>query len=141
MFKKIKKLLVYAVASVMTLTSFIQPAAAAMIGTDQMMAAQARSAHHAKIADALGRPEVLAGLEQYGVSWADAEARVAALTDAEAAELAGRIDALPAGGDALSILGAIVLILIITDLIGVTHVFPFIRPIMSSGDSGDRNRN
>lgn len=139
MFKKIKQLFVYVLAGVMTVASFIQPATAAMIGTDQLMAAQEGSVHRAKIGDALSRPEVLASLEQYGVSRADAEARVAALTDAEAAQLAAGIDTLPAGGDGLAILGGIVLILIITDLIGVTNVFPFIDPMMNAGASGDSN--
>lgn len=133
MFKKIKKLFVYAIASLMTIVSFVQPASAAMIGTDQMMAAQSRDQNQAKIAAALSRPEVAVQLERFGVDKADAHARVAALTDAEAAALASKVDSLPAGGDALGILGGIVLILLVTDLIGVTSIFPFIRPVMGSG--------
>jgi hypothetical protein len=56
--------------------------------------------------------------------------RVGALTDAEAAELAGRIDELPAGG--VGILGAILivfLVLLLTDILGYTKVFPFTRPM------------
>ena len=58
---------------------------------------------------------------------------IAALTDEEARELAARIDALPAGGDGVgSVVGALVLvfiILLITDLLGWTKVFPFTRTI------------
>jgi hypothetical protein len=56
------------------------------------------------------------------------KARVAALTDAEAAELAARIDELPAGG--VSVLGAaliVFLVLLLTDILGYTKVFPFTR--------------
>lgn len=137
MLKKIKKSVIYFIVSALSLASFVQPASAAMIGTDQVMAAHTASQNQAKIADALSRPEVASELERFGVSQADAEARVAALTDAEAAALASRIDSLPAGGDGLAVLGGIVLILIVTDLIGVTDIFPFINKANSSGSSGN----
>jgi hypothetical protein len=66
----------------------------------------------------------------YGVSPADVKARVAALTDDEAAELAARIDELPAGG--VSILGValiVFLVLLLTDILGYTKVFPFTKPM------------
>jgi hypothetical protein len=58
------------------------------------------------------------------------KARIAALTDAEAAELAARIEELPAAG--ISILGAalvVFLVLLLTDILGYTKVFPFTRPM------------
>jgi len=61
---------------------------------------------------------------------ADVQARVAALTDEEVAQLAGQLDRLPAGGE--GIIGALVivfLVLLITDLLGLTKVFPFTRPV------------
>lgn len=51
-----------------------------------------------RIAVVLDREEIAAQLATYGITQADAKARVAALTDEEATELAGRIDTLPAGG-------------------------------------------
>jgi hypothetical protein len=98
-------------------------------------------AHAAMVAthDALGRERLLIVLDRadlqvqlqgYGVSPDDVRARVAALTDAEAAALAARIDELPAGG--VSILSAILivfLVLLLTDILGYTKVFPFTRPI------------
>ena len=53
---------------------------------------------------------------------------MAALTDAETATLAGQIENLPAGGD--SIVGALVfifLVLLVTDILGLTKVYPFTR--------------
>ena len=59
------------------------------------------------------------------------EARVAALSDEEIEKIAGRIDELPAGQGAVgAIIGAAVLIfiiLLITDLIGLTSVFGFTK--------------
>jgi len=72
-------------------------------------------------------------LESYGVNRAEVSARVAALSDDEAAQLASRLDALPAGGDGVeALVGALLLvfiILLITDILGFTKVFPFTKPI------------
>jgi len=101
------------------------PAQAALVSTGSALGADRE-----RIARMLDRTEVQAQLQAYGVSAADVKARVAALTDAEAAELAARIDELPAGG--VSILGAILivfLVLLLTDILGYTKVFPFTRPM------------
>jgi hypothetical protein len=102
------------------------PAQAGIVSTDMALA----SAERDRIASMLERADVRAQLEAYGVRAADVKARVAALTDEEAAQLAGRLDSLPAGGD--GIIGALLLIfvvLLITDILGLTKVFPFTRPI------------
>ncbi len=110
-----------------TFVGFTQAVQAAMIGTEQVHNAAAARENHARIAAALDRPEVVAQLEQLGVNKADAQARVAALTDDEAASLAGRIDSLPAGGDVVGALVLIFVILLVTDILGLTKVFPFTR--------------
>jgi hypothetical protein len=106
------------------------PASAGMVATDTALAAAARD----HIGNILDRAEVGAGLEARGVSSSEAKARVAALTDAEALQLAREIDSLPAGADGgvSAIVGALVLIflvLLLTDLLGYTKVFPFTKPI------------
>lgn len=101
------------------------PAQAGMVSSTEAIGA---SGEHARILSMLDRAEVRAQLQAYGVDAADVRARVAALTDEEAAELAARIDELPAGG----IIGAIVLVflvLLLTDILGLTKVFPFTKPI------------
>ncbi|MDA8108014.1 MAG: PA2779 family protein [Betaproteobacteria bacterium] len=90
----------------------------------------AASAERDKVARMLERADVRAQLEAYGVKPADVRARVNALSDQEVAKLAGQIDSLPAGGDGL--IGALVfifLVLLVTDLLGLTKVFPFTRPV------------
>ncbi|OGA71826.1 MAG: hypothetical protein A3G81_27325 [Betaproteobacteria bacterium RIFCSPLOWO2_12_FULL_65_14] len=99
------------------------PAQAGMVGTDAVVST---SGERERIATFLEREDVRQQLQAQGVSPQDVQARVAALTDDEAAQLAGRIDSLPAGG----ILGLILLvfvILLITDILGLTKVFPFTR--------------
>lgn len=127
MFNKIKKVFIYALVSAFTMVSFTQPARAAMIGTDQVLSAQTVQQNQQKIAATLDRPEVVAQLEKFGVSKEQAQERVTALTDAEAAALADRIDTLPAGAGILETVGLVVLILIITDFLGLTRIFPFTR--------------
>lgn len=111
----------------LTAVGFTQTVQAAMIGTDQVLAANAAQQNRARIAAAMDRPEVMAQLEQLGVNSSDAKERVAALTDAEAASLADQIDSLPAGGDVVGALVLIFVILLVTDILGLTKVFPFTR--------------
>jgi hypothetical protein len=58
-------------------------------------------------------------------------ARVDSLTDAEAQRIADQIEELPAGGGFLLtfllVVGIIVVILIITDAMGYTNVFTFVK--------------
>ena len=105
------------------------PAHAGMIGTDSL----ATSGDRGRIGAMLERAEVRAGLEAYGVNPADVKARIAALSDAEAAQLAGQLDSLPAGADAgasiLWIAVFVFLVLILTDVLGLTKIFPFTRSV------------
>ena len=61
----------------------------------------------------------------------EAARRVAGLSDEEIEQIAGRLDDLPAGEGALgAVIGAILvifLVLLITDLQGLTDVFPFVK--------------
>src|SRR5262245_40635156 len=99
------------------------PAGAEIIGIENLLARE-------RVASLLERSEVQAQLQARGVSPDEVRARVAALTDAEAAELAARIDELPAGG--VGILGAaliVFLVLLLTDILGYTKIFPFTKPM------------
>ncbi len=122
------KRLIAALASLSLLTVVApMPARAALIGTEQVIHADGTA--RARVNSWLARAEVRAALVQNGVDPAQVEQRVAAMTDREAADLAGRIDQLPAGGDVLGILFAVFVILLVTDILGLTKVFPFTRPV------------
>ena len=107
------------------------PVQAGMLPTESALAGT--SAARERIASALERRDVRAQLEAYGVNPADVSARIATLSDDEAAQLAERLGTLPAGGDGVgAVVGALVLVFIIllmTDILGFTHVFPFTKPI------------
>jgi hypothetical protein len=108
----------------LSLTLHVPAANAALIGTETVIgAAAARDRIHATLA----REEVKQALVARGVSPADVQARVEALTDDEAAQLAAKLDQLPAGGDALGVLLVIFLVLLLTDILGYTDIFPFVK--------------
>ena len=79
----------------------------------------------------LAREDAQAVLRAQGIDPLEAMARVDSLTDAEAQRIVDEIEALPAGGGFfvtfLIVVGVIVIILIITDAMGYTNVFTFVR--------------
>jgi hypothetical protein len=83
-----------------------------------------------QLATALARDDVAAALRAQGVDPATVQARVDSLTDAEAQALAARVAEAPAGGsDVLGTLVFIFVLLLVTDILGFTKVFPFTRSI------------
>ncbi len=107
---------------------FVQTAQAAMIGTEQVAQARSADAARAQLNEAFARADVQARLQALGVSASDAGERVAALTDDEALRLAGEIDKAPAGG-IIEVILFVFFVLLVTDILGFTKVFPFTRSI------------
>ena len=108
-------------------------ARADMVATDRVdTQGQLRSSARARVGSFLERADVRAALESRGVSAEEAKARVAALSDSEVEGLDRKIDSLPAGAGGFETvlwIGFLVfLILLITDILGFTKVFPFTRP-------------
>lgn len=101
----------------------VQPASAALIGTDEAIALEERTIQADDIRALFSRADVQAQLVELGVDPQDAAMRVAALSDAELVEIGRSIDQLPAGGDALAVIGVVFLILIILEVVGVINVF------------------
>ncbi|HJS39692.1 MAG TPA: PA2779 family protein [Burkholderiales bacterium] len=100
------------------------PALAGIVGTETAIAGAERT----RLASLLERGELRAQLQALGVDPAEVQARVAALSDEEAARLVAEIDAAPAGGsDALVIALIVFLVLLFTDIMGYTKIFPFTR--------------
>lgn len=111
--------------------TMIQSAQAALISTEEVArvaSAEPAQAGRDRLAAALARDDVRAEMLRQGLDPAVAGERIAALTDEEAARLADHIDSAPAGG----IIGAILLVffvLLVTDILGFTKVFPFTRSV------------
>jgi hypothetical protein len=129
MLRKFRQLFICFLLTSFTFVGFTQSVQAAMIGTEQAVTAPTAQQNREKVAAALDRPDVVAELERMGVDKTEAQARVAALTDAEVASLAGRVDSMPAGGDILGVLVFVFVLLLVTDILGLTKVFPFTRSV------------
>lgn len=100
------------------------PAFAGIVSTETVVAGAERE----RLAEFIDRSEVRERLQALGVDPASAKARVAALSDDEAAQLAAQMDTMPAGGADLLVVALIVfLVLLFTDVMGYTKVFPFTR--------------
>lgn len=116
-----------ALALMLTVTLPLQTAQAGMVGTEQL--ASRHSADRERVITLLDRADVRAALEARGVDVNEAKQRVEALTDEEVAQLAGKLDDVPAGGDVLGVIVFIFLVLLVTDILGFTKVFPFTRSV------------
>jgi hypothetical protein len=107
------------------------PAQAGLIPTAQVLTGKAADPARTQVKAFLAREDVRARLAAYGLDPAMADARVDSLTDEEVTRMAQRIDGLPAGGDlgtTVVVASVIVfLVLLATDIMGYTDVFPFVE--------------
>jgi hypothetical protein len=130
MIRSLKKTFVHTMITALVFVGFTQTVQAAIISTEQVVSATAAQENRAKINAAFDRADVQAEMQKMGITPEEARARVASLTDAETASIAHRVDAIPAGGD--GIVGGLIFIfvlLLITDILGLTKVFPFTKSI------------
>jgi len=132
--KMIKYMSVFVIAALLLVDlSLPTMAQAQLITTDAVLATQAAGENRARVTAFLKRGDVQQIMVGQGVDVAEAERRVASLSDAEVAKVAQAMDQLPAGGDGIgAVIGAAVfvfLVLLITDILGFTHVFSFVKPV------------
>ena len=105
------------------------PLQAAMIGTDSLLQQEQTQFDRQQLVQMLERGDVQQQLVAMGVDVADAQMRVAQMTDSEVQQLNARLGKMPAGGDILGIVVLVFLVFVITDVIGATDIFPFIHPV------------
>lgn len=82
-----------------------------------------------QIRDLLARDDVRLEMISLGIAPAEAEARIAALTDQEIVDIAGKLDQLPAGeglGTVLIVLFIVFGIAVMLDALGMMDIFPFV---------------
>lgn len=117
-----RSLTILALTLSLAVTTAVQPAAAAMMGTAEFAPGE-RAGQLQRIDGFLAQQQVRDLLERQGVNPDDARARVAALSDAELAMISEQVDELPAGAGALAVIGVVFLILVILEIVGVINVF------------------
>lgn len=122
--KRVMALLV----SLSFLTTYSLPAYSGIVSTERMIQQQFEVMDKASLVAMFDRDDVRQQLIERGVDPDYARERVAALSDAQVEELKAGIDQLPAGSGVVGILIAVILVLIILDVVGVTNIFSFIHP-------------
>jgi hypothetical protein len=108
-----------------------QTVMASMITARTVMDAGRASAARAYIDSVLARKDVVSALVSEGIDVHEAKARIDALSNAEVVAIADHMKRLPAGGDGLGVIVAgsvvIFIVLLITDILGYTDIFPFVK--------------
>ncbi|AEP28545.1 PA2779 family protein [Brumicola nitratireducens] len=123
------KFLKASIASLIFVFSMGQ-ATAGVFSSDQVIANQQHQYNKQQVLSFVDNAEVQSKLIELGVSPAEAKQRIANMTNQELDALNNEINEMPAGG----IVGTIVTVLVVVailDLMGITDVYPFIRPIGS----------
>lgn len=104
---------------------------ASIVSTESVLDASQVQGDRERIHAFLAREEVRAQLARWGVRPGEVRARVDGLSDAEVTKLAGQLDELAAGQSVIgAVVGGIVLIflvLLLTDILGWTDIFPFVK--------------
>ena len=120
----LRNLVVVPVVSVALVCSgFSSVVSASVISTQQALSADARTAMEGEVRSSLARDDVRQAMLRLGADPLQADARVASLSDVELMKLQGQLDRLPAGGDALAVIGIVFIVLLILELTGVTNIF------------------
>lgn len=125
----IQRLIATALVPCMLLGSLPLTAQAALVTSEEILSTPAGAADRDRVTAFFSRDDVRQQLLAQGVSADDAIARVQAMSDAEVAQLADRVDRAPAGAGVVGVLFSVFLILLVTDILGFTKVFPFTRSI------------
>lgn len=98
-----------------------------LVSTQSVLADDRAGADRERINEILARADVQDQLLKQGVDLDEVDARVAALSDAEAQQMAEQLEQLPAGAGVVGALFAVFVILLVTDILGLTDVYPFTR--------------
>lgn len=129
MFQKLYKFIATLLIPVMALGSLPLVGHAGIVSSEAALVTAAGDADRTKVSGLLAREDVRQALSAQGVDTAQAIERVQAMSDAEVAQLADRVDDAPAGAGIVGTIFLVFLILLVTDILGLTAVYPFTRPI------------
>ena len=103
---------------------------AGVYSSDQVISDQQHHYNKQQVLSFVDDAQVQNKLIELGVSPADAKLRIASMTNAELEAFNSQLNEMPSGG----VVGTIVTVLVVVavlDLMGITNVYPFIRPIGS----------
>ncbi len=116
-------------AQLVLATQAVTLAQAEMLGTDAAISKYSGMANRSLLMDELQRSDVRDQIIELGVDPAEAEQRLAALSDAEIETILTQMENDSAGADIVGTLFTVFVILLVTDLLCFTRVFSFVRCI------------
>ena len=116
-----------ALAAFVGSTLYVPALQAAMVPTAAVISHAQADQERAQIVQMMSRQDVRQQFLSMGVDPAKVDSRVAALSDDEVHQLATQMNQQHAGGDILGVAVFIFLVLLITDLLGLTDIFPFVN--------------
>jgi hypothetical protein len=129
--KKISFVSLFMAAMIFLITVPYQPLFAAMVSTEATMYQIKAQDARAHLKTLISRDDIKKSLISQGIDPDEAKARVDSLSDLEAITAADQINKVPAGGGAFgALIGAaliVFLVLLITDILGYTDIFPFVK--------------
>lgn len=120
------------VSLILAITMFILPLPslfAAPISTEQVLHQERTDSIKERLQVLMAEEQVKKALQGQGVQPEWIEQRLDQLSQQELLALESQLDELPAGGSLVGTVVFIFLILIVTDLLGATNIFPVIKPI------------
>jgi len=120
---KVKRILIFFTSLTFLFTTLVGGVNAAMVETDAALSSGQRSERVSDIQSWMAQDRVRDQLTAMGVDPADARQRVAGMTSDELRMLENRIENLPAGAGAVEVIGLVFIVLLVLELVGVTHIF------------------
>jgi hypothetical protein len=122
-FVNLRSSLLHVLSVALIAGGFAQVSHAGVIETGYLVDQEARAARLGRVEVMLARDAVARQMESLGVDRSLLAERLDALSDSELALLEKHMDGQVAGGDALSLIGAVFLVLLILELVGATDLF------------------
>ena len=105
----------------------VQPTVnAAIVSTSELVATEQSRVGKEYLLNSLEREDVRTALTSQGVDLEMAKQRVASMTDEEVRALNQKMDEMPAGSGIVVTVVVVFLVLLITDIVGWTDVYPFV---------------
>ena len=129
--RKAKPVSVFLTIFMLLLALPYQSTLAAMIETETVLDMSRGQEARAYLNRIIARQDIQAMFISQGVDPWEAKARINSLSDAEIVRLYDKIEQLPAGGSdfgiVLGTIAFIFIVLIVTDILGYTNVFTFVK--------------
>ena len=130
--KTTKPISILTIILLLIMSTLNQPAAAAMVGTEQLLISDRNQETRSYLQQMMSRKDIQEALVARGIDFQEAQIRIDSLTDREIELIFNKITDLPAGGiDAgfvLIVVGVVLVMIIIVEYISAVPMFPWFQP-------------